>query len=188
MSDVNKLFVFKSLLTRPSNVLPLHPKQTFPPTIWIFTDSEGDEIKTRLPFQIFSTLPGDCWIASSLKFDIKQILWFCLMTFFIRLNMLLLFKSLLFPTMTGFLISNIFKSDKYWQSTWTAIKTPKINIPFQYILLAIVCTIKYCHHVHVNLCSVELHILVVEFSGEGYKINIPKGNYCTLWTDVESSH
>ena len=28
MGDVSKLFVFKSLLTRPSNVLPLHHKQT----------------------------------------------------------------------------------------------------------------------------------------------------------------
>ena len=55
--DVNKLFVFKSLLTTPSNVLPLHLKQTFPPIIWIFT--EGDGIKSRLPFKIFSTLP---WI------------------------------------------------------------------------------------------------------------------------------
>ena len=55
--------------------------------------------------------------------------------------------------MTGFLISNIFKSDKYWQSTWTAIKTPKINIPFKFILRAIVWIIKYCDHVHVNLCT-----------------------------------
>ena len=39
----------------PSNVLPLHLKQTFPPIIWIFT--EGDGIKSRLPFKIFSTLP-----------------------------------------------------------------------------------------------------------------------------------
>jgi hypothetical protein len=31
--DVNKLFVFKSLLTMPSNVVPLHLKQTFPPII-----------------------------------------------------------------------------------------------------------------------------------------------------------
>ena len=30
---VNKLFVFKSLLTKPSNVLPLHLKQTFLPII-----------------------------------------------------------------------------------------------------------------------------------------------------------
>ena len=53
---VNKLFVFKSLLTTPSNVLPLHLKQTFPPIIWIFTEGEGDGIKSRLPFKIFSTL------------------------------------------------------------------------------------------------------------------------------------
>ena len=51
---VNKLFVFKSLLKKPSNVLPLHLKQTFLPIIWIFT--EGDGIKSRLPFKIFSTL------------------------------------------------------------------------------------------------------------------------------------
>ena len=54
LGDINKLFVFKSLLTTPSNVLPLHLKQTFPPLIWIFT--EGDWIKSRLPFKIFSTL------------------------------------------------------------------------------------------------------------------------------------
>ena len=38
----------------PSNVLPLHLKQTFPPIIRIFT--EGDGIEPRLPFKIFSTL------------------------------------------------------------------------------------------------------------------------------------
>ena len=53
---MNKLFVFKSLLTMPSNVLPLRFKQTLPPIIWIFTEGEGDEIKSRLPFKIFSTL------------------------------------------------------------------------------------------------------------------------------------
>ena len=55
LGDVNKLFVcFQSLLTTPSNVLPLHLKQTFPPIqIWIFT--EGDGIEFRLPFKIFST-------------------------------------------------------------------------------------------------------------------------------------
>ena len=57
LGDVNKLFVFKSLLTTPSNVLPLHLKQTFPPIIWIFTEGEGDGIKSRLPFKNFSTLP-----------------------------------------------------------------------------------------------------------------------------------
>ena len=40
----------------PSNVLPLHLKQTFPPIIWIFTEGEGDGIESRLPFKIFSTL------------------------------------------------------------------------------------------------------------------------------------
>ena len=58
MGDVNKLFVFKGLLTMPSNVLPLHLKQTFPPIISIFTEGEGglDGIESRLPFKIFSTL------------------------------------------------------------------------------------------------------------------------------------
>ena len=37
----------------PSNVLPLHLKQTL---IWIFTEGEGDEIESRLPFKIFFTL------------------------------------------------------------------------------------------------------------------------------------
>ena len=56
LSDVNKIFVFKSLLTMPSNVLPLHIKQTFPPIIWIFTEGEGDGIQSRLPLKIFFTL------------------------------------------------------------------------------------------------------------------------------------
>jgi hypothetical protein len=56
LGDVNKLFVIKSLLTTPSSVLPLHLKQTFPPMISIFTDGEGDEIESRLPFKIFPTL------------------------------------------------------------------------------------------------------------------------------------
>ena len=48
------MFVFKSLLTMPSNILPLHLKQTFPPIIWIFTEGESDWIKSRLPCKIFS--------------------------------------------------------------------------------------------------------------------------------------
>ena len=40
----------------PCNVLLLHLKQTFPPIIWIFTEGEGDGIKSRLPFKIFYTL------------------------------------------------------------------------------------------------------------------------------------
>ena len=53
MGDVNKLFVFKSLLM-PSNVLPFYLKQTFPAINLIFT--EGDRIESRLPFKFFSTL------------------------------------------------------------------------------------------------------------------------------------
>ena len=56
LGDVNKLFVFKILLTMPSNVLPLHLKQTFPPIVWIFTEGECNGIEFRLPFKIFSTL------------------------------------------------------------------------------------------------------------------------------------
>ena len=58
LGNVNQLFVFKSLFTKPSNVLPLHLNQTFPPIIWIFTEGEGDAIESRLPFKIFSTLKG----------------------------------------------------------------------------------------------------------------------------------
>ena len=42
LGDVNKLFVFKNLLTNLGYVLPLHLKQTLPPIIWIFTIGEGD--------------------------------------------------------------------------------------------------------------------------------------------------
>ena len=49
LGDVNKLFVFKSLLTIPSNVLPVQLKQTFPRIIWIFIEGEGDGIESRLP-------------------------------------------------------------------------------------------------------------------------------------------
>ena len=53
---VNILLKTKRVLTSPSNVLPLHLKQTFPPIIWIFTEGKGDGIGPRLPFKIFSTL------------------------------------------------------------------------------------------------------------------------------------
>jgi hypothetical protein len=43
---VNKLFVFKSLLKSPSNVLPYYLKATFQLIIRIFT--EGDGIESRL--------------------------------------------------------------------------------------------------------------------------------------------
>ena len=48
LGDVNKLFVFKSFLKTPSNILPLQLKQSFTPMIWIFTEGEGDGIESRL--------------------------------------------------------------------------------------------------------------------------------------------
>ena len=53
----NKFLETKSLLTTPSNVSPLHLKQTFPPIISIL--SEGDWIKSRLLFQNFSILSSE---------------------------------------------------------------------------------------------------------------------------------
>ena len=53
LGEVNKPIVFKSLLTTPSNFLPLQLNQTFP----TITEGEGDGIESRLPFKIFSTLP-----------------------------------------------------------------------------------------------------------------------------------
>ena len=55
-------FFFKSLLTRPINVLPLRLKQTFPSIIWIFTEGEGDEIQSRLRFKIFFILMITIWL------------------------------------------------------------------------------------------------------------------------------
>ena len=63
LGDVNKHFVFKSLLTATSNVLPLHLKQTFLPKIWIFIEGKDDRIKFRPPFKVFPTLI-DCKVNS----------------------------------------------------------------------------------------------------------------------------
>ena len=73
LGDINKLFVFKSLLTTPNNVLPLHLKQTFPPKIWIFT--EGDGIESRLSFKIFSTLIKEVWNSRISIYDLNQPVW-----------------------------------------------------------------------------------------------------------------
>ena len=43
----------------PSNDLPLHLKETFPPILCILTEGEG--IESRLPFKIISTLPVQFW-------------------------------------------------------------------------------------------------------------------------------
>ena len=55
LGDVKKLFVLKSLLTMPTNVLPLQLKQTFPHTIWIFTEGEGDGIESSKKWIIYIT-------------------------------------------------------------------------------------------------------------------------------------
>ena len=60
---VNKLLKTKSLFTKPSNVLPLHLKQTFPFIIWVFVEVEGDVSKSRIPFKIFPTL----WINTCIE-------------------------------------------------------------------------------------------------------------------------
>ena len=72
LGDVNILFVFKSLLTTPSNILLLHFKQTFPPTIWTFTEVEGDGIESRLPFKIFHTLDQSLKLYNRKFFDVEE--------------------------------------------------------------------------------------------------------------------
>ena len=47
---------FEYKMTMTKNVLPLGLKQTFLAIIWVFTEVEGDEIKSRLPFKKVSTL------------------------------------------------------------------------------------------------------------------------------------
>ena len=59
MGDVNKLFVFKTLLATFSNVMPSQftPQANFPTQYSIFTEDKGDDgIESRLPSKIFSTL------------------------------------------------------------------------------------------------------------------------------------
>ena len=51
---VKKLWKQKVCWQRPA--MPFYLKQTFPIIIWIFTEGEGDWIKSRLPLRIFSTL------------------------------------------------------------------------------------------------------------------------------------
>ena len=52
------LRVVNKLSTKPSNVLPLSLKKTFPPIIWIFTEGEGDGIESglsSLAFLLYTT-------------------------------------------------------------------------------------------------------------------------------------
>ena len=58
LGDVKKIFFCFQKFVDHAQLKP-----TFPPTIWIFTEDEGDEIKFRLPFNIFSTLQSQYILA-----------------------------------------------------------------------------------------------------------------------------
>ena len=68
LGDVNRLFVFLSLLTTSSNFWPLHLKQTFLPIIWIFNEGEDDGTESRLPFEIFEKNADSFFLMWVLKF------------------------------------------------------------------------------------------------------------------------
>ena len=94
LGDVNTLLKTIGLLTRPSNVLSLHLKQTFPPIIWIFTEGKGDGIKFRLPFKIFSTLPELFFWILCLNFDETLDLYFKIRSYQVILNCLVTMSDL----------------------------------------------------------------------------------------------
>ena len=117
LGDVNKLFVFKSFLTMPINVLPLHLKQTFPPII--FTEGEGDGIESRLPFKIFSTLltPAlQSWVQSCYVIG-----WnFCSMhCFYNRLA----YKSTLVCKNAKTILAKVFQQQNNFYTNGCALKT-----------------------------------------------------------------
>ena len=49
---MSKTICFQKFVDNAQQYLALHHK----PRIWIFTEGEGDGIKSRIPFKIFSTL------------------------------------------------------------------------------------------------------------------------------------
>ena len=55
LGDVNKL-CFQMFVDNAQQCFAFTPQANFPPFIWIFSEDEGDGIKSRLPFKIFSTL------------------------------------------------------------------------------------------------------------------------------------
>ena len=99
LGDVNKLFGFKSLLTTPSNVLPLHLKQTFPHIIWILTEGKGDGIESRLPFKIFSTLNFSLYLKIKSYFKGYRVLHPCTVVVVACLMLALFSKSSLTSTL-----------------------------------------------------------------------------------------
>ena len=49
-------FEYKMFVDNTQQCFAFTPKANFRAIIWIFTEGEGDEIESRLPFKIFSTL------------------------------------------------------------------------------------------------------------------------------------
>ena len=76
----------------PSNVLPLHLKQTI---IWIFTEVEGDRIKTKLPSKI--VVPQVNFPANNLNFHWRW--WNWIQAIF--LNNFYFIKTIKFPIGSG---------------------------------------------------------------------------------------
>ena len=70
------LGVVNKLVVHCRNVLPLHLNPAFLPIIWIFTEVEGDGIKSRLPFKIFSTLVINLAVHSSFLGTITHLHFF----------------------------------------------------------------------------------------------------------------
>ena len=69
----------------PSNVLPLHHKQTFPFIMWFFAEGEGDGIKSRLPFKIFSTVTATFYgNFSTFSLVFSKMIWFKSLSFSIN--------------------------------------------------------------------------------------------------------
>ena len=121
-------FEYKKL-TMPSNVLPLRLKQTFPPIIWIFTEGEGDEFKSRLPFKILSTLITHCLIksviskkGSSVKVDLFQKVFWCLS------NPQTLVPDIVFRKLTMNFITHLLNTP-----SWFVKKVKKTKIFWRYV-------------------------------------------------------
>lgn len=53
---MSTFFFFQKFVDNARNILTLLLKQTFQPMILIFTEGEGDGLKSRLPLKIFSFL------------------------------------------------------------------------------------------------------------------------------------
>ena len=72
--------------------------------LWIFTEGEGDEIESRLPFKIFSTLPN-----LSLNVKVLGPKWFIpFWSFFLPLRSLwILFNENIFSKLSGLLTWNL---------------------------------------------------------------------------------